>query len=105
MINHGTAIISPITGSPGTFNVNGRESVISEDDGDTTTITFHEIVRYDPTTLQGKGIIVAVFDRNATGTLAPFNGMIVAGKHKEDPSTKQAIITLWGVTCVNNNEW
>jgi hypothetical protein len=55
----------------------GEDQFRITDDGDTTGITFHEIVRYDPKTPQGKGIVIAVFDRNATGMLAPFNGMIV----------------------------
>ena len=92
MTNNGTAIISPVSGSPTTISASGRESVFSED-GDTTAITFHEIIQYDPESLQGKGIIIAVFDSNATGTLAPFNGMIVAGTHYEN--TEEAIVTLW----------
>lgn len=94
MTNHGTAIISPIVGSPGTFSASGRESVLSEG-GDTATITFNEIVQYDPTTLVGEGIVTAVFDRNATGILAPLSDMIVVGIHEENPDTKEAVITLW----------
>jgi hypothetical protein len=44
---------------------------------------------------QGKGIVIAVFDRNATGMLAPFNGMIVTGIHDEPPNAGVAIIKLW----------
>jgi hypothetical protein len=36
-----------------------------------------------------------VFDRNATGSLAPFNGMMVVGTHEEDPNAAAATITLW----------
>jgi hypothetical protein len=36
-----------------------------------------------------------VFDNNATGSLAPFNGMMVVGTHEEDPSTLAATIRLW----------
>jgi hypothetical protein len=92
MTNNGTAIVSPVSGSPTTISASGRESVFSED-GDATAITFHEIIQYVPESLQGKGIIIAVFDSNATGTLAPFSGMIVAGTHYEN--TEEAIITLW----------
>ena len=53
------------------------------------------IVRYDPATFEGKGLVIAVFDRNATGSLAPFNGMMVVGTHEEDPSTQAATIKLW----------
>ena len=94
MTNNGYAIISPIPGNPGTITASGREAVFSED-GDTSAITFHEIGRYDPETSQGKGIVIAVFDRNATGMLAPFNGMIVTGIHDEPPNAGVAIIKLW----------
>jgi hypothetical protein len=94
MTNNGYAIISPIAGDPTTISASGREAVFSED-GDTSAITFHEIVRYDPDIPQGKGIVLAVFDRNATGMLAPFNGMIVTGIHDEPPNAGVAIIKLW----------
>src|ERR671910_1755856 len=89
MTNNGTALFSSETGS-----AYGREHVFSED-GDTTAITFYEIIRYDPATFQGKGLVIAVFDNNATGMLAPFNGMMVVGTHEEDPSTQAATIRLW----------
>src|SRR5919106_6155289 len=94
MTNNGYAIISPMAGDPTTISASGREAVFSED-GDTSAITFHEIVRYDPDPPQGKGIVIAVFDRNATGTLVPFNGMIVTGIHDEPPNAGVAIIKLW----------
>jgi hypothetical protein len=95
MTNNGTGLISPVPGYTDTVSAYGREYVFSEDDDDTTAITFYEIIRYDPTTFQGKGIVIAVFDNNTTGSLAPFNGMIVVGTHKEDPNTQAAAITLW----------
>jgi hypothetical protein len=52
-------------------------------------------VRYNPTTFEGKGFTIAVFDRNATGSLAPFKGMMVVGTHEEDPNTKMATFNLW----------
>jgi hypothetical protein len=94
MTNNGTAFISPVPGYADTVSAYGREHVFSED-GDSTAITFYEIVRYDPTTFEGKGLVIAVFDRNATGSLAPFNGMIVVGIHEEDPNTQAATIILW----------
>jgi hypothetical protein len=36
-----------------------------------------------------------VFDNNATGSLAPFNGMMVVGTHEDDPTTRAATIKLW----------
>jgi hypothetical protein len=87
--NNGTAIFSSVTGTS-----YGRESFFSED-GDSTAITFYEIVKSNSSTLQTRGIITAVFDSNATGSLAPFNGMIVVGIHDEQPSEEGVTMTLW----------
>jgi hypothetical protein len=87
--NNGTAIFSSVTGT--SF---GRESFLSED-GDSTAITFYEIEKDDPATLQTRGITTAVFDSNATGGLAPFNGMIVVGLHDEQPNDEGVTMTLW----------
>jgi len=95
MTNNGTAFVSPVAGYADTVSAYGREYVFSEDDDDTTAITFYEIIRYDPTTFQGEGTVIAVFDNNATGSLAPFNGMMVVGTHEEDPNTQAATIILW----------
>jgi hypothetical protein len=95
MTNNGTAFISFVPGYNETVSTYGREYVFSVDDGDTTAITFNEIIRYDPATFEGSGLVTAVFDRNATGSLAPFNGMMVVGTHEEDPSTLAATIRLW----------
>ena len=81
----------------GTVSAYGKENVFSSEDGDTTAITFHEIVHYDPTTFKGKGIVEAVFDANATGSLAPFNGMFVAGIHEEDPNVTGGYYNIMGV--------
>jgi len=91
--NHGYAIISPLTGSPGTLNSYGRETVLS-DSGDTTSFTFYELIQSDAKNPQGKGIMIAVYDKNATGLLAPFNGMIALGTHSE-PLNPEAFLTLW----------
>ena len=56
MTNNGTAIISPVTGSNGTVSAYGKENVFSSEDGDTSAITFHEIIHYNPPTFEGKGI-------------------------------------------------
>jgi hypothetical protein len=88
---NGTAFVSSVTGSG--F---GRESFFSSKDGDSTTITFHEIMKNDPATSQTKGITMAVFDSNATGSLAPFNGMIVLGlDDKQTGAGRAATKTLW----------
>jgi hypothetical protein len=88
--NNGTAIFSSVTGT--SF---GRESFFSEQDGDRTAITFYEIEKEDPASLQTRGITTAVFDSNATGSLAPFNGMIVVGLHDEQPNEEGVTMTLW----------
>jgi hypothetical protein len=90
MTNNGNALVSSVTGS-----AYGRENVFSEVDDDTTAITFYEIVEGDPETLETRGVIIAVFDRSATGSLAPFNGMITVGIHDEQPNAEAATTTLW----------
>ena len=97
MTNNGTAIGSIVPQANNTVISYGRENVFSVEDGDTSAITFFEIVKYDPMTFQGRGLVTAVFDRNATGSLAPFNGMLVVGTHEEDPSTQTVTIRLWEV--------
>jgi hypothetical protein len=87
--NNGTAISSSVTGT--SF---GRASFFAED-GDSTAITFYEIVKEDPATLQTRGITTAVFDSNGTGSLVPFNGMIVVGLHEEPPNEDGVTTTLW----------
>ena len=95
MTNNGTAFGNIVPQANNTVVSYGRENVFSVDDGDTSAITFFEIIQYDPMTFQGKGIVGAVFDNNATGSLAPFNGMMVVGTHEESPATQEVIIRLW----------
>ena len=95
MTNNGTAFGNIVPQANNTVVSYGRENVFSVDDGDTSAITFFEIIQYDPATLQGNGLVTAVFDNNATGSLAPFNGMLVVGTHEEDPATQTVIIRLW----------
>jgi hypothetical protein len=72
----------------------GRETVRTQD-GQTSTITFYEIVQSNPVTNQEKAIIIAAFDKNATRTLAAFNGMILAGIYEVPPNSKEATVILW----------
>ena len=95
MTNNCTAIGSLVPQANNTLVSYGRENIFSVDDGDTSAITFFEIVQYDPTTFEGNGLVIAVFDNNATGSLAPFNGMLVEGTHEEDPTTQTVTIRLW----------
>jgi hypothetical protein len=94
MTNNGYGIMYPIPIDPATFSVSGREAVYSEE-GDTLVMTYHEFIRRDSANPDGKGIIIAVFDRNATGVLAPFNGMLMIGSHEEPLNDQKAIVTLW----------
>ena len=95
MTNNGTAFGNIVPQANNTVVSYGRENVFSVDDGDTSAITFFEIIQYDPATFRGDGLVTAVFDNNATGSLAPFNGMLVVGTHEEDPATQTVIIRLW----------
>ena len=52
--NHGYAIISPLTGSPGSLSSYGKETVLS-DNGDTTSFTFYEIIQSDVRIPKGRG--------------------------------------------------
>jgi len=76
MTNNGTGFISPVPWYTDTVSASGREYVFSEDDDDISAITFHEIIRYNPETFEGNGLVIAVFDKSATGSLVPFNGMM-----------------------------
>jgi hypothetical protein len=94
MTNNGYGIMYPVPADPATFSVSGREAVYSED-GDTLVMTYHEFIRRDSANPDGKGIIIAVFDKNATGVLAPFNGMLMIGTHDEPLNDQKAVVTLW----------
>ncbi|MDQ3838028.1 MAG: hypothetical protein M3297_02035 [Thermoproteota archaeon] len=62
-------------------------------------MTYHEILRSDPATPEAKGIIIAVFDRNATGVLSPFNGMLMIGMHDEPEGIINALgVAKWDST-------
>ena len=71
--SNGSALISFVAHS-----VQGTETIRTEN-GETATITFHEIVKFNPATSEGRGIITAEVNTNPTGTLASLNGMILAG--------------------------
>jgi len=95
MTNNGTAFGNIVPQANNTVISYGRENVFSVDDDDTSAITFFEIIQYDPMTSEGRGLVTAVFDNNATGSLAPFNGMLVVGTHEEGPATEAVTIRLW----------
>ncbi len=90
MTNNGSGFVFPLPGYTDTVGAYGREHVLSED-GDSSAITFYKIILYDHITFEGKGLVIAVFDRNATGMLAPFNGMMVVGSHEEIQMLRQPL--------------
>ena len=70
---NGSALISFVTQS-----AQGTDTIVTED-GQTAIATFYEIVKFNPATGDGNGIITADIDTNPAGTLAPLNGMILIG--------------------------
>ena len=68
-----------------TQSAQAKETIRTEDD-ETATATLYEIVKFDPATGVGKGIVIAVINTNSTGTLAPLNGIIAAGIDDMQPN-------------------
>jgi len=69
--------------------------IIRTEQGETATVTFYEIVQFNPAAAGGgKGIVTAVFQTNSTGMLAPLNGMIAAGIDDMTSSGESHVI-LW----------
>ena len=86
--SNGSALISFVTQS-----AQGTETIRTER-GETATITFYEIVEFNPATTEGKGIIIANVHTNPTGALASLNGMTLAGID-EILSNGQSNVTFW----------
>jgi hypothetical protein len=86
--SNGSALISFVAHS-----VQGTETIRTEN-GETATITFYEIVKFNPATSEGRGIITAEANTNPTGTLASLNGMILAGID-DIQSNSESNLTLW----------
>lgn len=86
--SNGSALISFLTQS-----AQGTETIITQD-GETATITFYEIVEFNPATMEGKGIMIAEVHTNPTGTLASLNGMTLAGID-DIQSNGVSNVTLW----------
>jgi hypothetical protein len=86
--SNGSALISFVAHS-----VQGTETIRTEN-GETATITFYEIVKFNPATSEGKGIITAEVNTNPTGTLASLNSMILAGID-DIQSNSESYVTLW----------
>ena len=87
--SNGTAVIALETHS-----VQAEETLMTEQ-GETATVTFYEIAKFDPATPgEGKGLTMALIETDSTGTLAPLNGTIVAGI-SDMQSNGETSVTLW----------
>ena len=88
----GSALVSIATESG-----QGKVTIRTQDGQETATVTFYEIDRHsDTTTGEGKGIVIAVTNTNATsGMLAPLNCMILVGINEFQTSTGEGRFTLW----------
>lgn len=87
--SNGTAVIALETHS-----VQAEETLMTEQ-GETATVTFYEIAKFDPATPgEGKGLTMALIETDSTGTLAPLNGTIVAGISDMQPNGETSV-TLW----------
>jgi hypothetical protein len=86
---NGTAVIALETHS-----VQAEETLMTEQ-GETATVTFYEIAKFDPATPgEGKGLTMALIETDSTGTLAPLNGTIVAGI-SDMQTNGETSVTLW----------
>jgi len=90
--SNGSALVSIATESG-----QGKVTIRTQDGEETATVTFYEIDRHpDTTTGEGKGIVIAGINTNATsGMLAPLNGMILVGINEFQTTTGEGLLTLW----------
>jgi len=86
--SNGSALVSFLTQS-----AQGTETIRTQD-GETATITFYEIVEFNPAIMEGKGIMIAEVHTNPTGALASLNGMTLAGID-DIQSNSESNVTLW----------
>jgi hypothetical protein len=85
---NGSALISFVTQS-----AQGTET-ITTGNGETATVTFYEIVKFNAAASEGKGIIIAEVRTDPTGTLASLNGMTLVGVDEILPNGESSV-TLW----------
>jgi hypothetical protein len=69
----------------------GKEVITTEDGSESAAATTYGIARLEAR----RGIMIALFDTNSTGILAPLDGMILAGQIEYPPEETHSIITLW----------
>ena len=86
--SNGSALISFVTQS-----AQGTETFRTED-GETAIATFYEIVKFNPATGDGNGIITAEIHTNPAGMLAPLNGVILIGID-DIQSSGESNVTFW----------
>jgi hypothetical protein len=90
--SNGSALVSIATESG-----QGKVTIRTQDGEETATVTFYEIDRHpDTTTGEGKGVVIAVINTNATSAmLATLNGMILVGINEFQTTTGEGLLTLW----------
>lgn len=86
--SNGSALISFVTQT-----VQGMETLKTEN-GETATLTFYEIVKFNPASQDAAGIITAEIHTNPFGTLAPLNDMVVIGLD-DILSNGESNVTFW----------
>jgi hypothetical protein len=69
----------------------GKEVITTEDGSESATVKIYGVAQLE----ERRGIIIALFDTNSTGRLAPLDGMILAGLIEYPPEENITIITLW----------
>ena len=69
----------------------GKEVITTEDGSESVTAKIYGVAQLE----ERRGIIIASFDTNSTGRLAPLDGMILAGLIEYPPEENITIITLW----------
>src|ERR687893_485877 len=69
----------------------GNEVITTEDGTESVTAKIYGVAQLE----ERRGIIIASFDTNSTGRLAPLDGMILAGLIEYPPEENITVITLW----------
>jgi hypothetical protein len=69
----------------------GKEVITTEDGSESVIAKIYGVAQLE----ERRGIIIASFDTNSTGRLAPLDGMILAGQIEYPPEENITIITLW----------
>ena len=82
--------IAPIVGN----DFEGKELLTTVDGSDSATVRIHGLFRFNEQG-RGEGIIIAVFNTNSTGKLAPLDGMIVAGTAELHPEDASGLVRVW----------